>query len=466
MRCLRMITNERYSHPCGNCPACAARAAGAAEFIQRAEHQISGNLGLFITATYETEALPRTDTPARVVLYSDSHIKRLKVFSEIYDIESSIVDWLDLPETDCNYYTRKLAESYIHNKLMHEKRIRGRELTKPEIKRYSLEALRKAERQHKDYPPMAIADIPAGVPTLDREQITKFHKRLRITLQRHVPWLRYTHYTIGELGGKKGRPHFHANLFFETDEPTSITRVKNVMTPIIQAQWRYGEVQVKKLRRDHPGYAVKYLGKKRKGFMAPRRLDTVENCSVFGTPEILKSQTKANGRTGSHSLGDRFKSKMLAQLKRATESMHRVTAAGQLEKMMSVILKLNRGATLDDDAIRQACYGLDREDLKHVDLILTLINGSWPMQVPDAKGRLRDVKMPVPYRMRRDILRQFIGEEGRQKMVKLIAKVGGDLNETKTPDILEEERQRSIEQQENYMRLLQKSDDKASEAVA
>jgi len=120
--------------------------------------------------------------------------------------------------------------------------------------------------------------------TLNKEDITKFIKRLR---KKHE--IRY--YYCGEYGEKKGRPHYHMCLFgenFEEDRYKWTMKGGNQLykSPALNKTWGHGEVVIGDLTQDSAQYTAAYIIDKITGDGKKEYFDMIDNETGEITPRL------------------------------------------------------------------------------------------------------------------------------------------------------------------------------------
>lgn len=96
-----------------------------------------------------------------------------------------------------------------------------------------------------------------GLPTLDKTDVQKYHKRLR----KHIATLekpRLKYYTCGEYGTETFRPHYHSIMF---NLPEFYIEFDEVLEDI----WSHGQIKVDKVTAASIAYVAGYCMKKVEG---------------------------------------------------------------------------------------------------------------------------------------------------------------------------------------------------------
>lgn len=467
MRCLDSITADGYTFPCGSCIACAARAAGQREAVQRLEHMACDYRGLFITLTYTQERLPRTTEVKRVVVYRDTQLNWIDTQSKIYQFDYHAVPWDEVPESDQDEYWSNLYDYYFKNQvLLFKRRNKGASPKGRGIADLMAKAEQKVSQAQETYAPAHLAWILPGAPTLEVKHIQDFHKRLRIQIDREFGW-RYRHFTVGELGSLRGRPHWHVNLFFDDTPPMRAKRILRKLQSTIRSKWPFGECHQQVMDQRHNGYSVKYLAKKRRGFQTPRSPDDLSACSVLGTPEIITTQSTGNGREGTFAIGDKAIPMLRREIHRAAVRFARMSKKDRFD-VMQLILRLRQDVGVDHDDIAFLMpAGLTMDDYGAVDMLTQVAQGSYPFGVyktdkKTKRTRYRVIAFPLPYKFRMKLFDGIMSDDSRKKMNAALAESQRIIDDLRTPHMIQAERERSIAAQERYAAGLRRSENKAA----
>jgi hypothetical protein len=96
--------------------------------------------------------------------------------------------------------------------------------------------------------------IKDGKQTLRREDVKKFIKRLRTTIDRKLEQNRVRYYIAGEYGDKTHRPHYHAIIWNVPEDINSQLGMSLI--------WKKGHVHVGEVKRESIAYTAKYCMKK------------------------------------------------------------------------------------------------------------------------------------------------------------------------------------------------------------
>lgn len=106
-------------------------------------------------------------------------------------------------------------------------------------------------------------------PTLNKQDLVKFLKRLRITWQRKYNNKKIRFFACGEYGSKYARPHYHIIIFnIEIKELKYQTTIRNnnyYINKEIEKIWGKGFVSISRFTRETAEYTAKYMLKKVKG---------------------------------------------------------------------------------------------------------------------------------------------------------------------------------------------------------
>ncbi len=97
-----------------------------------------------------------------------------------------------------------------------------------------------------------------GVPSLDKEDIQKFFKRLRKESTKLFPDVSYQYFIAGEYGSSYLRPHYHLILFVNTNNHNY---TKYDFQTICLNKWNKGYVYFGEVNYVSIKYLAKYIGK-------------------------------------------------------------------------------------------------------------------------------------------------------------------------------------------------------------
>lgn len=101
--------------------------------------------------------------------------------------------------------------------------------------------------------------LPDGTATLNKEDITKFFKRLR----KHYSGVKIRYYQVGEYGDNFGRPHHHAIVFnLRPDDLVHIKTSYGIMyyiSPTITGLWPLGNHIIGDVTFDSACYCARYI---------------------------------------------------------------------------------------------------------------------------------------------------------------------------------------------------------------
>lgn len=97
-----------------------------------------------------------------------------------------------------------------------------------------------------------------GVPTLSKDDVQKFFKRVRKETSKLYPDVSYQYFISGEYGHRNFRPHFHLILFVNTNNHTY---TKYDFQTIALNKWRKGYIYYDEVKRISVKYLAKYIGK-------------------------------------------------------------------------------------------------------------------------------------------------------------------------------------------------------------
>ena len=108
------------------------------------------------------------------------------------------------------------------------------------------------------------------VPTLEREDVQLFLKRLRKYWKQHYNQDNIRFYMCGEYGDQKGRPHYHLLMFnFEVKDKEfykhSKKGFKMYHSKIIEKIWGKGHIELNEVNAETCAYVARYIMKKQKG---------------------------------------------------------------------------------------------------------------------------------------------------------------------------------------------------------
>lgn len=97
-----------------------------------------------------------------------------------------------------------------------------------------------------------------NIPSLSKEDIQKFFKRVRKETNKLYPDVKYQYFITGEYGSSFLRPHYHLILFVNTDN-NKITKY-DIQT-ICLDKWKKGYIQFMESNGISIKYLAKYIGK-------------------------------------------------------------------------------------------------------------------------------------------------------------------------------------------------------------
>ena len=108
------------------------------------------------------------------------------------------------------------------------------------------------------------------VPTLKKDDVQKFLKRLRRYWQYNYGQDNIRFYMCGEYGDQKGRPHYHLLMFnFEVHDKEfykySKKGFKMYHSQVIEDLWGKGHIELNEVNAETCAYVARYIMKKQKG---------------------------------------------------------------------------------------------------------------------------------------------------------------------------------------------------------
>ena len=154
-------------------------------------------------------------------------------------------------------------------------------------------------------------DLP-DPPNIKKEHAVAWQKQFRIKLARQYS-LKCRFYTIGEYGGKKGRPHYHAIIF----GPSHL-----ISEEISLKAWPYGFIKASPMLPTHAAYVARYTTKKLQKSKA----------TSYGAPEFaIMSRKPAIGSAYTETIAAELKNRLTSgtlTVSELQESLYRVAIQG------------------------------------------------------------------------------------------------------------------------------------------
>lgn len=342
MRCQFPIDLKEDTVPCGQCNGCRVREQGEKSAQQLIEYSHC-QAAVAITLSYQESHLPRTTDSRTVALFDvprdDGH--PLQGNPWMADPIPAIQGAEDIRKAEryhgfTNYEVvhadqdPDLVEQWRWNRRQAE---RDRMLSRWPDYNPRIEADRESmqnrldERMAKIGRPKAFAKVGPGAPTLEPGEVQAFFKRLRYYLDEQFgPGNHEIAYAVaGEYGDKRGRPHWHVNLFWRKPATLALSNGDQVeITDESLAEWLLGTDQEpgplrkawpaadwaregfepeKKCQAFDPAFAAyiaKYIMKKQRGLNCIEDIDTIERCRGDGSRAelVLMSKGRKNGGVG------------------------------------------------------------------------------------------------------------------------------------------------------------------------
>lgn len=455
MRCLnKTVLDDGVAFPCGNCTACAARSAGQKTSVQMLEYYNSGSKALFITLTFNDENLELTTEYQVVAIYREEETKWLDHVSKMQNkFEYLVVEYDEEEKEVTDLYWRNLLRQFKRNQIRQFKRKNSREPRRSDIKPLMAKAI---DKVHDSLKPWGFVHIPEGAPTINVETLQKFHKRLRKNISKKLGGeYKYRHFSIGEYGGKNGRPHYHTNLYLDRAPPLPMARIKRLLEPIIRKSWTYGNTKTKEMQSHHAGYMSKYLAKKRRGFIPPRSVNDQKYTTVWGTPQTIQTQSKGNRHTTKKGLGSAFIEPYADRMRQCVRIYNQIPDGKKLALAKCIILR--QGGYQNYNEVKKLYpEGLTEDHVKATEFMYQFAMGSTPLLFNE-KGKDKMFNMPLPYQFRRKVFDKIMSEESRKE----INALGQDLIQRIEDNKPEAQKQRelaeAIEKQADYEDRLEES---------
>lgn len=100
--------------------------------------------------------------------------------------------------------------------------------------------------------------VKNGVPTLSKDDVQKFFKRVRKQTNKLYPDVSYQYYISGEYGSTYLRPHYHLILFVNGD---NLNVSKYDIQTICLDKWQKGYIKFEENDNISVRYLAKYIGK-------------------------------------------------------------------------------------------------------------------------------------------------------------------------------------------------------------
>lgn len=163
-------------------------------------------------------------------------------------------------------------------------------------------------------------DLP-DPPNIKKEHAVAWQKQFRIKLARQYS-LKCRFYTIGEYGGKKGRPHYHAIIF----GPSHL-----ISEEISLKAWPYGFIKASPMLPTHAAYVARYTTKKLQKSKA----------TSYGAPEFaIMSRKPAIGSAYTETIAAELKNRLTSgtlTVSELQESLYRVAIQGKTYPLSKIM---------------------------------------------------------------------------------------------------------------------------------
>lgn len=116
-----------------------------------------------------------------------------------------------------------------------------------------------------------------GFPTLRKQDLQKFHKRVRRTMDYYKINIPYKHISCGELGDDFGRPHYHIIFLGLSD---------SIVAKLTKHAWKDGLIDIGPLAQGGLQYVINYISKQKADKDVKKLRDENEVVNPFLTHSI------------------------------------------------------------------------------------------------------------------------------------------------------------------------------------